>query len=582
MCPVRGDPASLDAPDWTIGVAIVNHTARAAERRPTESSLPRLCIAGGSDTDNARGSAAPEQPSSPATPSLYDASAALRVRKEQAADGNHAATHEQRALGKMTARERLDALLDDGTFAEIGLLARHRAAGFGLERNRPDTDGVVTGWGTVDGRKVFVYAHDYRIFGGSLGEVFARKIHTLMDLAATTGAPVIGLNDGGGARIQEGIAALAGFGGIFARNVSLSGVVPQISVILGPCAGGAAYCPALTDFVFSVKDKTNLFLTGPDVVAAVTGESTTREELGGAITHATRTGVASFLADDEPSCLDEVRYLLSFLPSNNQEDPPYVVPTDSPSRRCNELLDIVPGEPNRAYDVRDVIEVIVDDGDHLEVQPLWAKNIVCAFARLDGHVVGIVANQPLVLAGALNIDAAEKAARFVRTCDSFNIPLVTLVDVPGFLPGVDQEHAGIVRRGAKLLYAYCEATVPRVQVVLRKAYGGAYIVMDSKSLGADLSFAWPSNEIAVMGAAGAASIIFRKELAGALDPVQRRSELVAEYNERLMTPYIAAERGMVDDVIDPAETRIALISSLDMLRSKRAISPNRKHGNMPL
>ena len=582
MHPLRGDPASLDAPDRTVEVAIVNRTARAVERRPTENSPPRLRIAGGSDTDSAPGSAAPEQPSSRATPSLYDASAALRVRKVLAADGNHAATHRQRALGKMTARERLDALLDDGSFVEIGLLARHRAAGFGLERNRPDTDGVVTGWGTVDGRKVFVYAHDFRVFGGSLGEVFATKIHTLMDLAARTGAPIIGLNDGGGARIQEGIAALAGFGGIFARNVSLSGVVPQISVILGPCAGGAAYSPALTDFVFSVKDQTNLFITGPDVVAAVTGETTTREELGGAMTHATRTGVASFLADDEPSCLDEVRYLLSFLPSNNQEDPPYVVPTDSPSRRCNELLDIVPGEPNRAYDVRDVIEVIVDDGDYLEVQPLWAKNIVCAFARLDGHVLGIVANQPLVLAGAVNIDAAEKAARFVRTCDSFNIPLVTLVDVPGFLPGVDQEHAGIVRRGAKLLYAYCEATVPRVQVVLRKAYGGAYIVMDSKSLGADLSFAWPSNEIAVMGAAGAASIIFRKELAGAPDPVQRRSELVAEYTERLMTPYIAAERGMVDDVIDPGETRIALISSLDMLRSKRAISPNRKHGNMPL
>ena len=482
----------------------------------------------------------------------------------------------------MTARERVDALLDDGSFVETGMLVRHRATGFGLEDNRPDTDGVVTGWGTVDGRKVFVFAHDFRIFGGSLGEVFATKIHTLMDLAAATGAPIIGLNDGGGARIQEGITALAGFGGIFARNVSLSGVVPQISVVLGPCAGGAAYSPALTDFVFAVKDKTNLFITGPDVVEAVTGETTTREELGGAVTHATRTGVASFLIDDESSCFDEVRYLLSFLPSNNQEDPPYIAPTDQPSRRCDELLDIVPAEPQRSYDVRDVIEVIVDDGDYLEVQPLWATNIVCAFARLDGHAVGIVANQPSVLAGALNIDAAEKAARFVRTCDAFNIPLVTLVDVPGFLPGLDQEHAGIVRRGAKLLYAYCEATVPRVQVVLRKAYGGAYIVMDSKSLGADLSFAWPSNEIAVMGADAAASIIFRKELAAAPDPLQRRQELVDEYTERLMTPYIAAERGMVDDVIDPGETRTILIRSLDMLRAKRASSPHRKHGNMPL
>jgi methylmalonyl-CoA decarboxylase subunit alpha len=558
----------------------VNRSA-AAERR-AESSQPRLHLAGPDDVDAAKTEAAAAEPVPRQRASFYDACAELKARKERAQSGTEQATDRQRALGKMTVRERLDALLDDESFVEIGALARHRANGFGLERSRPDTDGVVTGWGTVDGRKVFVYAHDFRIFGGSLGEVFATKIHTLMDLAAATGAPIIGLNDGGGARIQEGITALAGFGGIFARNVSLSGVVPQISVILGPCAGGAAYSPALTDFVFAVKDKTNLFLTGPDVVEAVTGEKTTREELGGAVTHATRTGLASFLVDDESSCFDQVRDLLSFLPSNNHQDPPYFTPSDQPSRRCDELLNIVPVEPNRAYDIRDVIEVIVDDGDYLEVQPLWATNIVCAFARLDGHVVGIVANQPSVLAGALNIDAAEKAARFVRTCDSFNIPLVTLVDVPGFLPGVDQEHAGIIRRGAKLLYAYCESTVPRVQVVLRKAYGGAYIVMDSKSLGADLSFAWPSNEIAVMGAEGAASIIFRKELAAAQDPVKRRKELVAEYTDQLMTPYIAAERGIVDDVIDPAETRMILIRSLDMLRSKRAPSPNRKHGNIPL
>ena len=567
----------------------MNRTGAVADRR---AATQRLHIAGRSDVDAAsaggtsrperRGTADAERHLPRRRPLHDDAGSALRARKELARSGGDQATHRQRAAGTMTARERVDALLDDGSFVEIGLLARHRAAGFGLEHNRPDTDGIVTGWGTVDGRKVFVYAHDSRIYGGSLGEVFATKIHTLMDLAAATGAPVIGLNDGGGARIQEGITALAGFGGIFARNVSLSGVVPQISVILGSCAGGAAYSPALTDFVFTVKDKTHLFITGPDVVQAVTGEETTREELGGAVIHATRTGLASFLADDESSCLDEVRYLLSFLPSNNQEDPPSVVPTDQPARRCDELLAIVPPEPHRAYDVRDVIEVIVDDGDYLEVQPLWATNIVCAFARLDGHVVGMVANQPIVLAGALDIDAAEKAARFVRTCDSFNIPLVTLVDVPGFLPGVGQEHAGIVRRGAKLLYAYCESTVPRVQVVMRKAYGGAYIVMDSKSLGADLSFAWPSNEIAVMGAEGAASIIFRKELAAAKDPAQRRRELVADYTEQLMTPYIAAERGMVDDVIEPGETRMILIHSLEMLRSKRAPSPNRKHGNMPL
>jgi methylmalonyl-CoA decarboxylase subunit alpha len=547
-----------------------------------DGSTPRLHVAGPGDAEVAGAAAQPEPPSAVARPSLYEATAVLRARKETARAAEDKATRRQHALGKMTARERVDALLDDGSFVEIGLHARHRATGFGLEHNRPDTDGVLTGWGTVDGRKVFVFAHDFRIYGGSLGEVFATKIHTLMDLAAETGAPLVGLNDGGGARIQEGITALAGFGGIFVRNVSLSGVIPQISVVLGPCAGGAAYSPALTDFVFAVQDKTNLFVTGPDVVQAVTGETTTREELGGALTHATRTGVASFLAADEHSCFDEVRYLLSFLPSNNQEDPPYFPPVDQPARRCDELLDIVPAEPHRSYDVRDVIEVIVDDGDYLEVQPLWARNIVCTFARLDGHAVGIVANQPQELAGALDIDASEKGARFVRTCDSFNIPLVTLVDVPGFLPGIDQEHAGIIRRGAKLLYAYCESTVPRIQVVMRKAYGGAYIVMDSKSLGADLSFAWPSNEIAVMGAEGAASIIFRKELAAAQDPVQRRRELVSAYTEQLMTPYIAAERGMVDDVIDPAETRMILIQSLDMLRSKRSSSPNRKHGNMPL
>ncbi len=533
---------------------------------------PRLHIAGAED-------GAPERETPTGPTSLREAAAALSDRKRQAREGGNTG---RRAAGRMTARERIDALLDDGSFAEIGMLARHRSSAFGLDRNRPETDGVVTGWGTVDGRKVFVYAHDFRIFGGSLGEVFASKIHTVMDLAAATGAPVIGINDGGGARIQEGITALAGFGGIFVRNVSMSGVVPQIAVVLGPCAGGAAYSPALADFVFAVTNTTNLFITGPDVVEAVTGEATTHEELGGALTHATRTGLASFLLDDEASCLDEVRELLSFLPSNNQESPPYRAPTDTPSRRCDELLDIVPAESKRVYDIRDVIAAIVDDGDYFEVQSLWARNIVCAYARLDGHPVGIVANQPMVLAGTLDIHASEKAARFVRTCDAFNIPLVTLVDVPGFLPGVHQEHAGIIRHGAKLLYAYCEATVPRVQVILRKAYGGAYIVMDSKSIGADVSFAWPSNEIAVMGADGAASIIFRKEIAASPDPEQRRRELVADYTGQLMTPYVAAERGLVDDVIDPGETRIALIRALDMLRCKRASSPIRKHGNIPL
>ena len=536
----------------------------------------RLVVAAAPQPD-----ARPARPAPP--PSLREATTELRARKLRARAGaDPAGADRQRALGKLTARERIDLLLDEGSFVELDGLAQHRASGFGLEHNRPDTDGVVTGWGSVEGRKVFVFGHDFRIFGGSLGEVFATKVHKLLDLAEATGAPVVGINDGGGARIQEGITALAGFGGIFARNVALSGVVPQLSVILGPCAGGAAYSPALTDFVFTVRDQTNLFITGPDVVEAVTGERVSREELGGALTHSTRTGVATFLADDERSCLEEVRALLSYLPSNNHEDPPYIPATDDPKRRCDELLDIVPAEPSRAYDVRDVLDVLVDDGELIELHPYWARNVVCGLARLDGHVVGVVANQPMVLAGALDIDAAEKAARFVRTCDAFNIPLVTLVDVPGFLPGTEQEHGGIIRRGAKLLYAYCEATVPRIQVVLRKAYGGAYIVMDSKSLGSDLAFAWPSNEIAVMGAEGAARIIFRKELAQAADPAARRQELLQEYAEQLMNPYNAAERGMVDDVIDPGETRQILIRSLELLRSKHRASPRRKHGNMPV
>jgi len=483
---------------------------------------------------------------------------------------------------RLTARERIDLLLDEGSFVELGPFARHRATGFGMEDRRPDTDGVVTGWGTVDGRRVCVFAHDPRIFGGALGEVFAAKIHTLMDLAESMGVPVVGLNEGGGARIQEGISSLAGFGGIFRRNVRASGVIPQISVVFGPCAGGAVYSPALTDFVFAVQGAAKMFITGPDVVAAVTGERISPEDLGGAAVHATRTGVATFVAEDEAGCLEDVRYLLSLLPSNNQEEPPSVVAADPPDRECDGLFDVVPIEPNRAYDVRDVIHQIVDDGDYLELHSQWARNVVCALSRLGGQVVGIVANQPSVLAGVLDIDAAEKAARFVRTCDAFNIPLVTLVDVPGFLPGADQEHAGIIRRGAKLLYAYCDATVPRIQVILRKAYGGAYIVMDSKSIGADLAFAWPSNEVAVMGAEAAANIIFRKELAAARDPHTRRAELVAEYTRRLMTPYVAVERGLVDDIIDPRATRSVLIRSLALLRTKRPVLPHRKHGNVPL
>lgn len=491
-------------------------------------------------------------------------------------------TEAQRARGKLTVRDRLDLLLDADSFIEIGGIRRHRASGFGLENCRPYTDGVVTGRGTIDGRTVFVFAHDFRIFGGSLGEEHAKKIHRVMDLAETACAPLISLNDGAGARIQEGVAALAGYGGIFRRNVRLSGVIPQISVMLGPCAGGAAYSPALTDFVFMVCGTSQMFITGPDVVQAVTGESISHEDLGGGHVHAARSGVATVAYDDETSCLEGVRYLISLLPSHNQELPPVVVGTDPGDRHCEKLLDLVPIDSTHAYDMRAVISEIVDHGDFFELHESWATNIVCALARIDGHVVGIVANQPVSLAGALDINASEKGARFVQTCDAFSIPLVTLVDVPGFLPGADQEHRGIIRHGAKLLYAYCNATVPRIQVILRKAYGGAYIVMDSLSIGADLSFAWPINEIAVMGADAAANVIFRKEIAAAGDPAARRIELIEEYRDQLMNPYYAAERGLVDDVIDPRLTRAVLSRSLSTLRTKQVPLPHRKHGNPPV
>ncbi|MFJ9721155.1 acyl-CoA carboxylase subunit beta [Streptomyces sp. NPDC101209] len=491
------------------------------------------------------------------------------------------ATRAQRAKGKLTVRERLDAFLDPGSFTEIDALRRHRATVFGMAGKRPHTDGVITGWGTVHGRKVFVYAHDFRIFGGALGEANAEKIHKVMDLAAATGAPLVSLNDGAGARIQEGVSALAGYGGIFRRNTRNSGVIPQISVMLGPCAGGAAYSPALTDFVFMVRGTSQMFITGPDVVEAVTGARVTHDELGGAQVHAASSGVATLCYDDEEACLDDVRFLLTMLPSNNQEPPPRAPAGDPPDRRTERLLELVPVDPGRSYDMRAVIGEIVDEGEYFEVQPAWAGNVVCALARLDGHVVGVVGNQPAVLAGVLDIHASEKAARFVQFCDAFSIPLVTLVDVPGFLPGLDQEHQGIIRHGAKLLYAYCNATVPRVQVILRKAYGGAYIVMDSRSIGADLSLAWPTNEIAVMGAEGAVNVIHRREIADAADPAAVRAQKIKEYQRELMHPYYAPERGLVDDVIDPAETRSALIRSLDMLRTKHAPLPSRKHGNPP-
>ncbi|MFD0685003.1 acyl-CoA carboxylase subunit beta [Actinomadura fibrosa] len=492
------------------------------------------------------------------------------------------ATRRQHGRGKLTVRERLELLFDPGTFQEIERLRRHRARGFGLEDRRVPTDGVVTGWGEVGGRTVFAFAHDFRVFGGSLGEAHAEKIHKVMDLAEAAGAPLVALNDGAGARIQEGVTALAGYGGIFRRSVRASGVIPQISVILGPCAGGATYAPALTDFTFMVRDTAQMYITGPDVVGAVTGEKITHEQLGGAGVHGTVSGAAAIVCDDEAECLEEVRYLLSMLPSNNREQPPAAPSADPAERRCEALLDLVPPNPKQSYDMRAVIAEIVDDGDYFEVHALWATNIVCALARLDGHVVGIVANQPASMAGVLDISASEKAARFVQFCDAFGIPLVTLVDVPGFLPGKDQEHDGIIRHGAKLLYAYCNATVPRVQVILRKAYGGAYIVMDSRSIGADLSFAWPTNEIAVMGAEGAANVVFRREIAAAPDPDEARAQRIKEYRQELMHPYYAAERGLVDDVIDPADTRSVLVGALAMLRAKDAPLPVRKHGNLPM
>ena len=507
----------------------------------------------------------------------------LAARKDQARTaGGEPALERHRAKGKLTARERIEYLLDEDSFQELDMLTRHIASGMGLEENRPYTDGVITGYGTIDGRKVCVYSQDFTVFGGALGETHGAKIHKIMDLATSMGLPVIGLNDGAGARIQEGVAALNAYGGIFRRNAAASGVIPQVSVILGPCAGGAVYSPALTDFIFMVKDTSHMFITGPDVVRTVTGDVVTLEELGGAQTHATKSGVANFVMPDEKSVLDEVRYLLSFLPSNNMEEPPRIMSGDPADRSCDSLRDLLPKSSNQPYDMKKVIAAVVDDGDYLEVHANYAQQVTCGFARVDGHTVGIVGNQPAVLAGVLDIASSEKAARFVRTCDAFNVPIITFVDVPGFMPGVDQEYGGIIRHGAKLLYAFCEATVPRISVITRKAYGGAYVVMNSKSIGADLVFAWPTAELAVMGSSGAVEIVHRRDLLEAADPNARRTELIDEYEERYATPYIAAERGFVDDVIDPADTRRVLARSLDLLRSKREELPKRKHGNVPL
>jgi propionyl-CoA carboxylase beta chain len=503
-------------------------------------------------------------------------------RAEAATPGGPDSAKKQHARGKLTARERIDLLLDRGTFVETDAFVRHRAHDFGMDKNRPPGDGVVTGYGTIEGRKVFVYSQDFTVFGGSLGEAMAQKICKVMDLAMSTGAPIIGINDSGGARIQEGSASLAGYGTIFDRNVRASGVVPQISVIMGPCAGGAVYSPAITDFVYMVKETSHMFITGPEVIRTVTGEEVTFEELGGAMTHASRSGVASVIAQDEEDCLAQVRYLLSFLPSNNMEDAPHYAPSDDPDRRDEGLTRLVPAAANQPYDMKDVIKHLMDDGEFYEILPFYAMSVVTGFARLDGRSVGIIANQPKVLAGVLDIESSEKAARFIRFCDAFNIPLVTLVDVPGFMPGTNQEYGGIIRHGAKLLYAFAEATVPRVTVITRKAYGGAYVVMNSKHLRADASFAWPTAEIAVMGAEGAANIVFRKQIDKADDPEAKRQELIAEYEARFSNPYVAAERGYIDDVIEPAETRSRLIKTFRMLQTKREAVPPRKHGNIPL
>ena len=505
-----------------------------------------------------------------------------QMRAEALLGGGPVRIERQHAWGKLTARERLDLLLDAGSFVELDAFVTHRATEFGLADQHILGDGVVTGHGTVDGRLVFVFSQDFTVFGGSLSEAYAEKICKIMDLAMKVGAPVIGLNDSGGARIQEGVASLGGYAEIFLRNVMASGVIPQISVVMGPCAGGAVYSPAMTDFTVMVEHTSYMFVTGPNVVKTVTHEEVDAEFLGGATTHTTKSGVAHLAATDEAAALDAARRILSHLPQNNLGEPPRL-PTNDPVDRMDPELDtVVPADPRVPYDMHDVISRVVDDGRFLEVQPGWAPNIIVGFARLDGQSIGIVAQQPSVLAGALDIEASTKAARFVRTCDCFNVPLLTLVDVPGFLPGVGQEHGGIIRHGAKLLYAYCEATVPKLTVITRKAYGGAYDVMSSKHIRGDMNFAWPTAEIAVMGAEGAVNIIFRDAIAQADDPVAERQRLVAEYESEFANPYVAAARGYVDDVIKPSETRPRLIQALAVMAGKRESNPRKKHGNIPL
>jgi propionyl-CoA carboxylase beta chain len=505
-----------------------------------------------------------------------------RRRYEAVHAGSKQAVAKQHARGKLTARERIELLCDPGSFTEFAELARHRATDFGMAATRPYGDGVVTGYGTVDGRSVCVFSQDFTVFGGSLGEVYGEKIVKIMDHALTTGCPVIGINDGGGARIQEGVVALGLFAEIFYRNVMASGVIPQISLIMGPCAGGAVYSPAITDFTLMVEGTSHMFITGPDVIKTVTGEDVTFEELGGAQAHGTKSGVAHYQATDEQDCIDFARDLLSYLPSNNLEDPPRRPAPDVDDGIDAELDTLIPDSPNQPYDMHEVITHVLDDGEFLEVHAGFAPNIVVGFGRVEGSSVGVVANQPMHFAGCLDIDASEKAARFVRTCDAFSIPILTFVDVPGFLPGISQEWRGIIRRGAKLIYAYAEATVPKVTVITRKAYGGAYDVMGSKHLGADVNLAWPTAQIAVMGAQGAVNILYRREIAAAPDPDALRAQRITEYEDTLANPYIAAERGYVDAVIRPAETRLAVTGALRTLRTKRQTLPPKKHGNIPL
>jgi propionyl-CoA carboxylase beta chain len=505
-----------------------------------------------------------------------------RMRQQAQLGGGQRRIDAQHAKGKLTARERIEILLDENSFVELDSFVTHRSSDFGLGEQKYLGDGVITGYGKIDDRLVFVFSQDFTVFGGSLSETHAEKIVKVMDLAMKNGAPVFGLNDSGGARIQEGVLSLGGYADIFLKNVLASGVVPQISAILGPCAGGAVYSPAMTDFILMVKDTSHMFVTGPNVVKTVTHEDVSFEDLGGAMIHNSTSGVAHFATENEEQCLLTARQLFSFMPSNNLEDPPFQPTQDPPTRRDEELNSIVPAQPTKSYDMREVIQRIVDDGRFLEVQEHFAGNIIVGFARLGGRSVGIVAQNPAVLAGVLDINSSDKGARFVRFCDCFNIPIVTLVDVPGFLPGVSQEHGGIIRHGAKLLYAYCEATVPKVTVITRKAYGGAYDVMSSKHVRGDINFAWPTAEIAVMGVDGAVNIIFKDQIEKSSDPEATRKRLVAEYTEKFANPYVAAARGFIDDIIEPKDTRPRLISALEMLKNKRDTNPPKKHGNIPL